>query len=68
MEVTDILRDRMHEPAGLQRMVAVSIAAHVAFCAALLLAPTRFFGRDSAAPKIVMTISLGGNTGPAAAA
>ena len=64
MEVTDVLRDRMHEPAGLQRMVAVSIAAHIACGAALLLAPARFFGSDSSAQKIVMTISLGGNTGP----
>jgi TonB family protein len=64
MEVTDILRDRMHEPVGLQRMVAVSIAAHIAFGAALLLVPARLFGRDSGAPKVVMTISLGGNTGP----
>ena len=29
MDVTDVLRDRMHEPAGLQRMAAVSVAAHV---------------------------------------
>jgi hypothetical protein len=28
MDVTDVLRDRMHEPAGLQSMTAVSIAVH----------------------------------------
>ena len=30
MDVTDVLRDRMQEPSGLQGMAAVSIAAHVA--------------------------------------
>ena len=29
MDVTDVLRDRMHEPSGLQRMTVVSIAVHV---------------------------------------
>jgi hypothetical protein len=29
MDVTDILRDRMQEPPGFQRMVTLSIAAHV---------------------------------------
>src|SRR5262245_24519867 len=64
MEVTDVLRDRMHAPAGLQKMVGVSIAAHIAFGTALLLTPARFFGGDSSAPRTVMTISLGGNLGP----
>src|SRR5262245_9292745 len=60
MDVSDILRDRMHEPAGLQRMVAVSIAAHVLFAAALLLTPARFLGREAEAPRTIMTISLAG--------
>src|SRR2546425_5240872 len=63
MDVTDVLRDRMQAPAGLQRMVAVSVAAHVVFGAGLLLTPARFLGRESAAPRTVMTISLGGNAG-----
>src|SRR5262245_20197408 len=64
MEVTDVLRDRMHEPAGLQRMVAVSIAAHIVFGATLVLMPARFFGGAANVQRVVMTISLGGNTGP----
>ncbi len=44
-------------------MVAVSVAAHVVFGAALLLTPGRFLGRQSEAPRTVMTISLGGNAG-----
>jgi len=63
MDVTDVLRDRMQPPVGLQRMVAVSVAAHVVFGAALLLTPGRFLGRQSEAQRTVMTISLGGNAG-----
>ena len=39
MDVTDILRDRMQEPAGLQKMVSVSLLLHGALIAGLLLAP-----------------------------
>jgi len=60
MEVTDVLRDRMQAPAGLQRMVAVSVGAHVLLAVGLLLTPARFLGRDTEAPRTVMTISLGG--------
>jgi TonB family protein len=67
MDVSDVLRDRMHEPAGLQRMVAVSIAAHVVFAVALLIAPGAWLGRTSQEPRTVMTISLGGGSGPQAA-
>jgi TonB family protein len=64
MDVSDVLRDRMQEPGGLQRMVAVSAAAHAALFLALLLAPTGLFdsGRD-ASRRTVMTISLGGGVG-----
>ncbi len=34
MDVTDILRDRMQTPAGLQRMISVSIAVHALLAAA----------------------------------
>jgi TonB family protein len=50
----------MQTPAGLQRMVAVSVAAHVVCAAGLLMAPARFLGRDAEAPRTVMMISLGG--------
>jgi len=60
MDVTDVLRDRMHEPAGLQRMIVVSVAIHAGIIAWLLFAPNGLFGRATEAPKQVMTISLGG--------
>jgi len=64
MDVTDVLRDRMQVAPGLQRMVAISMAAHVLGAAALILAPTRWLSRDAEAPRTVMTISLGGAAGP----
>ena len=64
MDVTDVLRDRMEAPAGLQRMVAASVALHVVCAAVLLLAPGKWFGREPAAPRSVMQISLGGSAGP----
>jgi TonB family protein len=60
MDVTDVLRDRMAEPRGLQRMVAVSVAAHVLAVAFILLAPGAWVGRDTEPPPPLMTISLGG--------
>ena len=41
MDVTDVLRDRMQTPAGLQRMISVSIAAHVVLAAALIVVARR---------------------------
>src|SRR5881296_4757260 len=64
MEVTDVLRDRMHEPAGLQRMLVVSIAVHTTLTAGLFFAPERWLDRPQEAPRTVMTISLGGGGGP----
>ena len=60
MDVTDVLRDRMAEPKGLQRMVAVSVAVHVSAIALMLLAPGTWVGRNDAPPPPVMTISIGG--------
>jgi protein TonB len=60
MEVTDVLRDRMHEPAGLQRMIVVSIAAHVALGTWILLGPNGWLGKHAETPKQVMVISIGG--------
>lgn len=64
MDVGDVLRDRMAEPQGLQRMATVSLLAHIAVTAAVLFAPTRLFIRPAETPRTVMTISLGGVPGP----
>ena len=63
MDVTDILRGRMQTPAGLQRMISVSVAVHLTLAAALI------FGRGSLltrhdVPPTLMTISLNGGGGP----
>ena len=65
MDVTDILRDRMQEPGGFQRMVTVSLAAHGLLIAAVAIAPGGWMGRRAAGARDVMTISLaGGGEGP----
>ncbi|HWF83693.1 MAG TPA: TonB family protein [Vicinamibacterales bacterium] len=64
MDVTDVLRDRMEEPSGLQTMVGVSIVVHAAVIAAALIVPAGLFPHRSEAPAAVMTISLGGGEGP----
>ncbi len=64
MDVTDVLRDRMEEPSGLQTMVGVSIAVHAALIAAALIVPASLFPHQSETPGAVMTISLGGGEGP----
>ena len=66
MDIADVLRDRMVEPGGLNRMVAVSLLAHGLGLALLLLAPDGWLPGQSAEPRKVMTITLGGgNGGPA---
>ena len=62
MDVTDVLRDRMEAPAGLQQMAVVSVLVHGALLAALVLAPGGWLARRVAEPRTVMTISLGGGT------
>lgn len=64
MEVSDVLRDRMHEPVGIGRMATVSAAAHAALFGALFLLQGHLFHRDIDAPREVMTITLGGGGGP----
>jgi TonB family protein len=65
MDVTDVLRDRMAEPRGLQGMVAVSVAVHVLAVAFILLAPGKWTGRNAEPPPPAMTISLqGAGEGP----
>jgi protein TonB len=63
MDVTDVLRDRMERPGGLQGMVTLSLAFHVALVAGLALAPAKWIGRSVAPPqRDIMTISLSGAT------
>jgi protein TonB len=61
MDVSDILRDRMQPAPGLQRMTAISIAAHAVAVALMVFLPGGLLSRPSQAPKAVMTISLNGN-------
>lgn len=60
MDVTDVLRDRRHEPAGLTQMAAISFAVHGAILVFLLFGPTHWFSAPVEDKKSVMTISLGG--------
>jgi TonB family protein len=62
VDVSDVLRDRMSEPAGFERMALVSAAAHGAVLAAILFAPAGWLGGTPEAPRVVMTISLGSGT------
>lgn len=64
MDVSDVLRDRMQAPAGLQRMITVSVGVHLALAAALIVTRGSLFRHASDAPKTVMTISLSGSAGP----
>jgi protein TonB len=63
MEVTDVLRDRMQEPAGLQRMISASVAVHLAMAAAVIVARGGLLPHHDVPPTL-MTISLGGSAGP----
>lgn len=66
MDVTDVLRDRMNEPRGLERMAAASVLAHLLFVVAVIVVPGGWLDSRQSEPKAVMTISLGGgNEGPA---
>src|SRR5512143_2633422 len=60
MDVTDVLRDRMQEPEGLQRMVTISVVAHLLGAAIVLIGSGHLFGRPAAQPRNVMTISISG--------
>jgi TonB family protein len=60
MDVSDVLRDRMEQPSGLQRMVTASLLAHGALGAVLILASGNLLGRHADEPRTLMTISLSG--------
>ena len=65
MDVTDVIRDRMQEPPGLQATAVVSALVHAVALAAIVLLSGGLFGERARQPRTVMTISLGGgNDGP----
>jgi protein TonB len=65
VDVTDVLRDRMNAPRGLDRMLAVSMLAHALLIGAVVFAPGGWLDSRDEPPKTIMTISLGGgNEGP----
>ncbi|MDE3154291.1 MAG: TonB family protein [Acidobacteriota bacterium] len=59
--VSDVLRGRMAEPDGLRRMLGISLGVHAVVIALLVLVPTAWIGYKDRTPKVVMTITLGGN-------
>jgi TonB family protein len=61
LDVTDIIRDRRMEPAGLQRMVVVSAAVHVMLFISVVFLPGGLLSRVRQDPRTVMTITLGGS-------
>ena len=60
--VSDILQSRKREPGGLKKTAAISLAAHAAAIAAILMIPS--VTPRAAQPRVVMSISLGGSPGP----
>ncbi len=54
----------MQEPAGLQRMVTVSLGLHLLAATIVVFAPGRWIGHVVEAPHRVMTISISGGVGP----
>jgi protein TonB len=66
MDVSDVLRDRMRTPAGIERMITVSTAAHALLIGGLLFAPHGLFNNRATPRRSSMTITLGaGSAGPA---
>jgi len=63
MDVTDVIRDRMQEPRGLQATTAVSALLHGVALTAIVLVSGGVFGGRALPPRSVMTISLGGGNG-----
>lgn len=61
--VSDILQRRKREPDGLTKTAMISLGAHAAALAVILLVPS-VMPRAERAPRVVMNISLGGAPGP----
>jgi TonB family protein len=63
--VSQVLAGRARELGGMDRMLAASVAGHLALVAAIALLPASWLGgRLQKEPENVMTISLGGPEGP----
>jgi TonB family protein len=60
MDVTDVLRDRMREAPGLQRMATISVLFHAGIAAVVILGSSQWLSRREVHPRAVMTITLGG--------
>ncbi len=61
--VSDILQSRKREPGGLKKTAVISLAAHAAGVAVILLIPS-VMPRAAQQPRVIMNISLGGSPGP----
>jgi TonB family protein len=64
MDVSDVLRDRMQAPTGLNRMLTASIAAHAGLAVAILLAPGGLLSRTRTPPTVMSITLSGGGDGP----
>jgi len=62
--VTAVLLDREREPHSLRPMVVCSVGLHVVIVVLMLFGAGRFLGAAAPAPKVVMSVSLGGAPGP----
>ena len=62
--VTDIIVARANINERVNRMVPLSIAAHIALFAFMIFMPASWRGAVDEGPRTVMTISLGGAPGP----
>src|SRR5262245_52692658 len=61
--VANALNGRGREPEGLQRMIAISIGAHILLTAAIVLVPASWLSRQAEVPRDAIMISLGGAPG-----
>ncbi|MBI2835324.1 MAG: TonB C-terminal domain-containing protein [Acidobacteria bacterium] len=60
-----VLTERAVDPAGLGRMLTLAVVCHALFLASVVVAPRSWIGdRGEEQLRTVMTISLGGATGP----
>ena len=60
--VSDILRSRKHEPEGLKKTAAISLAVHAVGFAVIAMLPA--ITPAARPPRVVMTINVGGAPGP----
>jgi TonB family protein len=62
--VSDILVDRARQAQGINRMLALSLAAHALLLALVVAMPAGWRSGRQADERVLMTISLGGSPGP----